>query len=198
MKINFGDSFLESLDKLQRYEAWHNRMWRAITGDLWYFFKNIWKFRKELWPHRWWDYTFTLMMLRKSIVIMEKDMHGGLEIHESRDKKIQKMQRVIAILDNITEHRYIEMAEAELGDIIHHGWDFEPVSDDSDLYTMIDKDTPEEALHNRKIYDRSNELEELEWQELWVIFQGQDTKKFNRDVDWYKQFDGTGLRGWWD
>jgi len=86
MKMSFSDSFFNSLDKLHRYEAWHNRMWRAITRDFWQFIKNIWRFREELWAHRWWDYRFTLEMLRKSLVIMEKGMHNGVEVHETRSK----------------------------------------------------------------------------------------------------------------
>jgi hypothetical protein len=38
----------------------------------------------------------------------------------------------------------------------------------------------------------------MEWEELWIIIQGQDYTKFDKDIDWYEQFDGTGLRGWWD
>jgi hypothetical protein len=198
MNVNFSDSFFDSLNKLARYDAWYNKLWRAITKDIWHFFKNIWRFRKELWSHRWWDYTFTLMILKRSITIMEEGMHKGLEIRETRDKKIEKMQRAIQILNNITESKYIEMAEVELGELVNRPWEFEPVSETSDSYRIVDNLLPDEEDHNGKVFDRASELEELEWKELWVIFQGQDYHKFNKDADWDKQFDGTGLRGWWD
>jgi hypothetical protein len=137
MKMSFSDSFFNSLDKLHRYEAWHNRMWRAITGDFWQFLKNIWRFREELWMHRWWDYRFTLEMLRKSLVIMEKGMHDGMEVHETRSKKIEKMQRAIAILNNIIDDSYVKMAEDELGEIIYRDWEFEDVRIDLDIRDLL-------------------------------------------------------------
>ena len=198
MKVHVSDSFFESLRILQRYEAWHNRMWRALTRDFWIFLKNVWKFRQELWSHRWWDYSFTLQMIQRSLIIMEKGMHGGMEIPETRDKKIAKMQRAIQILDNIIENKYIDMAEEELGPIYYTQLDFAPVEGKPDLFQLVDNDTPEEKSHNSKVYKRSDEIETQEWKELWEIFQGQDFNKFNKEIDWSKQFDGSGLKSWWD
>jgi hypothetical protein len=198
MKINAKDSFFESLERLSAYEAWHNRLWRAVTGDLWKFFKNVWAFRRELWEHRWWDYRFTIIMLRRSLVIMEKGMHDGMEIRETRDKKIEKMKRAIQILNNISDDSYISMAEKELGNLVMKPMEFIPLEENPELYEMVDNETPEEAEHNRKIFKRSTELEQQEWQELWQIFQGQDYDKFNKEEDWNEQFDGSGLKGWWD
>ena len=48
------------------------------------------------------------------------------------------------------------------------------------------------------MFDRAREIEEEQWAELYEILKGQDYTKFDKEVDWYKQFDGTGLRGWWD
>ena len=198
MKMSFSDSFFNSLDKLHRYEAWHNRMWRAITEDFWQFLKNIWRFREELWAHRWWDYRFTLEMLRKSLVIMEKGMHDGMEVHETRSKKIEKMQRAIAILNNIIDDSYIKMAEDELGEIVHRDWEFEDVPDRPGYSRLVDNETPEEKEHNSKVFARGREIEEMEWKEFWEIMQGQNYDKFNKEEDWNKQFDGSGLRSWWD
>lgn len=138
------------------------------------------------------------MMLKRSLVIMEAGMHDGIEIMETRSKKIEKMQRAIKILENITDDCYIGMAEAELGEIVRHDWEFEEVEDSPGHMRLIDKDTPEEAEHNRKVFARSRELETAEWKELWIIFQGQDYDKFNKETDWNKQFDGTGIQSWWD
>jgi hypothetical protein len=67
-------------------------------------------------------------------------------------------------------------------------------------YQLVDKDTPEEKEHNRKIFERSREIGEAEWAELWEILKGQDYEKFENDEEksWNSQFDGSGLRGWWD
>ena len=39
------------------------KIWEFFRRGLPTFFKNIWKFRKELYSHDWWDYTFTLEIL---------------------------------------------------------------------------------------------------------------------------------------
>lgn len=198
-------------------QNWWYKVYEFFRYDIWYFIGNIWKFRKELWEHRWWDYTFTLQMLYRSISIMEKEMHNGLEIKESRDKKIQKMQRLLQLLDNKINDRYIEIAEKELGyEMILNGFNFEEIdetdSNGEKLYRMVDNETDEEKELNTRLIDRSREIEESEWSEIWKIMKGQDVSNYFHDQidvtpedsdkptkknynDW---FDGTGLRGWWD
>jgi hypothetical protein len=183
--------------------------------DIWRFLKNIWSFRKELWNHAWWDYHFTLQILYRSIHIMEKGMHKGLEVRESREKKIQKMQRLLYLLDNKIKDNYTELAEKELGiKMVVHPWEFTKLdrvdSDGEPLYEILDKDTPEEKEINRKIFDRAREIEEKHWNEIWEILKGQDhnqmldiiqEKSLNQnkeEKDWNDWFDGSGLRGWWD
>jgi hypothetical protein len=111
---------------------------------------------------------------------------------------------------NYNEDLYIEMAEAELGEVIHHEWEFEEVEDKPGYSRLVDKETEEEKDHNRKVFERSREIGEQEWKELWRILQGQNHDEYRRisesltpeehkDEDhYYKWFDGTGLRGWWD
>lgn len=216
MDIKFADSFGDSIKTLIRHQTWWYKTYETIRYKIPYFFKNIYKFRHVLWEHRWWDYRFTLTTLRTSLEIMENGMQDGLEVWESRGKKIAKMQRAIQILKNIEEDNYIQMAEAELGEIIHHDWEFEeteetidnPLGEKSEkTYRLVDKDTDEEKEHNRKVFDRTHELEEQEWNELFEILKGQNYKAYyenlseeeknntNNHNEW---FDGSGLRGWWD
>jgi hypothetical protein len=90
------------------------------------------------------------------------------------------------------------MSEKELGEIVHHDWEFEPVEDKPGYSRLVDKDTDEEKIHNRKVFDRAREIERQEWDELFTILKGQDYTKFDKDVDWDEQFDGSGIKGWWD
>jgi hypothetical protein len=103
------------------------------------------------------------------------------------------------------------MAEAELGPIYLHDWEFEEVPDKPGYSRLIDKETPEEKKHNRKVFDRAREIEDLEWKELFEILQGQNHKEYNKlykkskkegTVDgqdlWNNWFNGNGLKGWWD
>lgn len=219
MDVKFADSFGDSIKRLIRHQTWWYKTYETIRYKIPMFFKNIYKFRQVLWEHRWWDYRFTITTLRTSLEIMEKGMHNGMEIWESRGKKVAKMQRAIQILRNIEDDNYIEMAEAELGEIIHHPWEFEETGDTTDnpmgeknekLYRLVDKETDEEKEHNRKVFDRTRELEEQEWNELWQILKGQDIEEYKefektltdeqkKETDqYYKWFDGSGLRGWWD
>jgi hypothetical protein len=108
------------------------------------------------------------------------------------------MRRAIEILKNCREDNYLAMAEKELGDLIFNDWEFEDVPDKPGFSQLVDNDTDEERIHNRKIFDRSNEIQEKEWSELFVILKGQDYTKFDKEIDWDEQFDGSGLRGWWD
>jgi hypothetical protein len=157
-------------------------------------------------------------MLYRSIAIMEKGMHNGLEVRQNRDKKIQKMQRLMELLDNKIDDKYIELAEKELGyELVMKGFNFEEI-DKTDgngekLYQMVDNETDEEKELNRKIYDKARELEEAQWAEIWEILKGKNygdgseqlldimqkkTATDNKEKDWNDWFDGSGLRGWWD
>jgi hypothetical protein len=213
MKVNITDTFTKSLKRLMMHESWWYKTYSFIRWDVWYFFSNVWKFRKELYEHRWWDYHFTLQMLYRSISIMEKGMHAGLEVRESREKKIQKMQRLLVLLDNKINDTYIELAEKELGyEMISKGFEFEEVeetdSNGKKLYRLTDTETEEEKELNRKIFDRARELEKYQWDEIWEILKGQDNAEYidmiqqkdttGKQKDWNDWFDGSGLRGWWD
>jgi hypothetical protein len=108
------------------------------------------------------------------------------------------MRRVVELIKNYNEDNYIEMAEKELGELMIHDWEFEDVPDKPGFSQLVDNDTDEERVHNRKVFDRARELEKQEWDELFVILKGQDYTKFDKDIDWYEQFDGSGIKGWWD
>lgn len=210
MKVGFADSFGDSLKTLIRHESWWYKTYSTIRYDLPSFFKNIYRFRKVLWNHRWWDYRYTLEALQTSLEIMEAKMHGGMEVFESRDKKIEKMQRAIQILKNINDDKYIDMAESEFGPLHMRDWEFEDIPEKEGFSQLVDNETPAEKKHNRKVFDRARKLENQEWKELWKIFEGQDRreyKKFEKTIteeqklktDSYNQwFDGSDLRGWWD
>jgi hypothetical protein len=189
MDVKFADSFGDSLKTLIMHNTWWYKTYEVVRYKIPVFFKNIYRFRKVLWNHRWWDYRYTLEALQTSLEIMEHKMHDGMEVFESRGKKIEKMQRAIQILKNIGDDNYIEMAEAIHGEIIHHEWEFEETGETIDnpmgekgekTYHLVDKESPAERKHNRKVYATSRKLQEQEWSELWQIFKGQDIKDYKR------------------
>ena len=190
MKIEASDSFFESVEKLVWYDTKLWKVWSAIRYDIPLFFKNVWRFRKELYNHQWWDYRFTLEMLYRSLSIMEKGMsEKGIEVAETRNIKLIKMRRALELLKHKLDDDYIERAEAELGELNHSGFEFEKTEEGN--YRLIDNDTPADKKHARKVYKRARVIEDNEWKELWDIFKG---RKFTT----WEKYDGSDLRGWWD
>ena len=191
MKVEFRDTFFESVEKLVWYDTKLWKVWAAIRYDIPLFFKNVWRFRKELYNHQWWDYRFHLEMMYRSLSIMEKGMsEKGIEVTETRDVKVQKMRRALELLKHKLDDDYIQRAELELGELTHKSIEFEPI-EGSDSYRLVDTDTPAEKKHARKVYKRARVIEDVEWKELWDIFKG---KKFTT----WEKYDGSDLRGWWD
>lgn len=200
MDIKFADTFGDSIKTMIRHNTWsRNKTYELFRYDLPQFFKNVWRFRSALCNHYWWDYSGSLEFLLISLTHMSDNIEKhGSEVTESRLKKVGKMRRAVQLIKNYKEDLYLEMAEKELGEIFYYDIEFEPVPDKPGFTQMIDKDTPEEKEHNMKVYKRAREIEKQEWNELFQILKGQDYSKFNKKTDWNKQFDGTGLRGWWD
>jgi hypothetical protein len=199
MKIEFADSFSKSIKRLIRHNTWWYKTYSLFRHDLPRFFKNVWTFRKALWNHYWFDHHGTMMMMEIGLTdIANTTEKYGNEVDESRLKKIEKMRRAIQLIQNYNKDSYIEMAENELGKLILRDWEFEDVPDKPGFSQLIDNETKDEKEHNGKVFNRAREIEKMEWEELWIIIQGQDYTKFDKDIDWYEQFDGTGLRGWWD
>jgi hypothetical protein len=192
MKVEFKDSFFESVEKLVWYDTNLWKVWSAIRYDIPLFFKNVWRFRKELYNHQWWDYRFHLEMMYRSLSIMEKGMSDkGIEVAETRNVKLIMMRRALELLKHKLDDDYIQRAELELGEINRSEFDFEPVEGKEGFYRMIDNDTPAEKKHARNVYKRARVIEETEWKELWDIYKG---KKFTT----WEKYDGSDLRGWWD
>ena len=192
MKVEASDSFFESLERLAWYDTKLWKVWEFIKRTIPRFFKNIWRFRKELAQHEWWDYRYTLEILYRSLSIMvvrlEKD---GIEVDSSRDKKVASIKRALELLKHKLDDDYTERVEAELGELILHDWEFEELENGN--HRLIDNDTPAERKHNRKIFREAHKLEDKEWIELWNILKGTKYSK-----TWGDNFDGTDMRGWWD
>ena len=192
MDVQFKDTFFESVEKLVWYDTKLWKVWEAIRYNIPLFFKNIWRFRKELYNHQWWDYRFTLEMLYRSLSIMVAKLEtDGIEEDGSRGKKVQKIKRALELLKHKLDDDYVNRAEMELGELPHKPFEFEKMEDGN--YLLVDNDTPAEREHAQKIYKRAREIEDAEWKELWEIFKG---TKFSKKFGW--AYDGSDMRGWWD
>ena len=191
MEVKAKNSFFQSLKRLTWESSLIYRAYDTTVKQLPEFFKNVWRFRRELWSHRWWDHSFTLMMLKKSIQIQADGMEAkGYEVKESSDKKVAKMRRLCQIIDNIVDSNYIMMAEEIHGQINYKPLKFIETGNE-DFYMLADDDTPEEKDHQRKVYKEAHRIEQKEWKELCEIIHGKKYKE-------YKDWDGSDLRTWWD
>ena len=179
-------------------ERWYWKAWDFIRYDIPKGIKNIIFFWKVIWNFRPWDHTYNLGIFAKSLEPLRDSIKNGYEVDVPRLKKVAKIERAIEILNNITEDKYIDIAEAQLGYEVNNEFIFRD-------------DEPEEIKEeNRKIYDLSREIEDKEWKELWTIFQGQEhshyvmlldrmsqEQKKNEDI-WGNWYDGSGMGHWWN
>lgn len=209
MEIKFADSFGKSLKRLIRHQTWWYKTYQFFRYDIKNFVKNVWHFRKGLWNYRWWDYRFPLEMFKLSIEGMYPKVEKyGLEIDETRLKKVDKMIRACQLMENFMDDNFVDQAEKELGNLIIRDWEFEDVPDKPGFSQLVDNETDEEKAHNRKIFDRAREIEKEQWDELWTIMRGTDRDKLNsismvvksdgEEESFETKFDGTDLRSWWD
>ena len=208
MEIKTAPTFIDSVKRMVNRQKWHWKTWDFLRYDMPRFFKNLWLFRKDLYNYRWYSGQNTVLPFMKTALLdmASKIDERGMEVERSKDKKVTKIYRAAFLMERFIEDDFLELAEKELGEIICHGFEFEPVPDQPGYSRFVDKDTPEEKEHNSKVFTRAHEIEEQMWVELWTILQGQNHTQFkmfadkaeNKDEAWDNWFDGSGLRGWWD
>jgi hypothetical protein len=168
------------------------------------FIRNIWNFRKEIYEYEPWDYRFQLSVFRRCIELQSKYIEKyGIEVDEPRMKKVNKMKRVIEIMNWHENDSFIELAEIHLNKEVVSKWNFEKINDNTfnpnkeeDLFEMVQDISEEQSKINKEIYDLADKIEKDTWEELFEILKGKEYKR--EDGDWDKWFDGSGLKGWWD
>lgn len=204
MGIQIKPEFYDSIKQMRIREGKLYRFYSFFRYDLKRFFKNLWYFRKHLWEFRSWDYGYNLQLFAASLERTADfvEVHG-MEIDESRLKKVAKMRRAAEIMYNVAERDYLELAEKESGtDLIRKGWTFKALDSLDDegnpYYELISDKSEHDKEHNRKIYRLSEEIEKREWAELISILKGQDDYNPEIHGDFQKYFDGSGVKTWWD
>jgi len=199
MKIVYTDSFFKSLKVMIRHQTWWYKTYELFRYKIPAFFRNVWFFRKELWEFRGWDYSFNLQLFSRSLKKTSSVLRDGHEEEISRNKKVEKINRVIDLLNNVKTDYYVSRAELELGEL-----------QNLDNWLTGREDSPEEYEHNKKVYERARQIEESEWSEIWDILKGQNSDEYKSKLNdeslpdkekrglYDKWFDGSGMRGWWD
>jgi hypothetical protein len=212
MKTEFANTFFESFKKMINQQRWYWKTLDLFRYDIPNFFRNLWLFRKNLWNHTWYNGDGSILPWVKTAVddMAWRIEKYGHEVDESRMKKVAKMKRLSYLIDVCVNDSFVDVAEKELGiEMIYHDWEFEEVpgrtmdnplgEKNEKLYQLVDKDTPEEKEHNRKILKRAHEIQREYWEELCLIIKGPDYEAIrasNEDFD--KLYDGSDIRAWWD
>ena len=185
--------------KWEKFTMWFNRTTGIVRlkyfllYDMPNFFRNVWLFRKSLTQFHWYNLDSTLMFMKESLdhSIPLYETRGN-EVPESRELKIEKMKRLQYLLYCRFEYNYIDLAEEELGKLPPNPFRFEKLNDGSDNYVMMSNLTEEEQAHETKVYYRANEIEKQHWNEIIEIIKGKVI------IDYERDFDGTGIRNWWN
>ena len=177
------------------------RVWELFRYNLPAFFRSLWVFRKALWSYRWYSGHHGVFDFMSAAI---KDIHTnveerGIEEWVSKEKKVEAMKRLVYLLDMFNNETFTEEAEKELGmEYIYRDFTFQQTEDNPELYLMIRGTTDEEDSHNDVILKRAHEIQKKSWEELIHLIKGQDHSKFSKKSEFLDQFDGSGIRGWWD
>jgi len=210
MKVKFAETFFDSVERMINRQKWYWKTWDFLRYDMPRFFRNLWMFRKDLYNYRWYSGQNAVLPFMKTALtdMADKIDKRGWEVEHSKSKKLDKMRRAAYLMERFIEEDFLELAEKELGEVICHGFNFEPVPDKPGYSRMVDKETDEEKEHNSNVFARSREIEDQMWAELWTILKGQEYSDFDKikgdakmkeQDDLYNNwFNGSGLRGWWD
>ena len=208
MKVKLARTFFESYGEMINRQRWYWKLWDLFRYDIPKFFFNIWLFRKNLWNHTWYNGDSSILPWVKTTVddMTWRIEKYGMEVEESRMKKVAKMKRLSYLIEVYANDAFIEEAEKELGfEYIYHNFEFEEIPDktydnplgekNEKLYTFKENETPEEKASNKKLLKRSHEIQKEYWEELCSIIKGPDYDALRESGE---EHDGSDIRSWWD
>jgi hypothetical protein len=115
-----------------------------------HFIRNVWYFRKELNEFRSWDWTFSIMMFRRSLELLQNTLEKGYETEHTRLPKVEAMKEAISILKEIEMGSHYDRALASFN------------YKDGDVAYLS-------SFMYKKVMKRSMELEQNDWDRLIKI-----------------------------
>ncbi len=89
--------------------TWYGQLYSYLFRDIPNFFKNIWKFRKALWSHHWWDSYGTLFFIEI-----------GVEDISNYISKYPHAKRVVLSDEKLSNYRNTEKGLALAMGIVRH------------------------------------------------------------------------------
>jgi hypothetical protein len=202
MKVKFADSFFESLDRLITRERWYWKTWDWIRYDFPKGVYNIFYFWRVVWNFRPWDSGYQFSFMTRALPRLRDAIANGHEIELSRNKKLDKINIMIEILNRMEEDNYIAYAEKALGREVDTSYGIFGNPN-------LDEEPTEIRESNREIFDLATKLEQDDWNEFIYLIKGQDIEEYRKLFDnlseeekrehdhYYTWFDGSGIQSWW-
>jgi hypothetical protein len=188
-KMNFFEKIDSFIIKYTKYP----KIWSVLTKELPIFIKNIWIFRDSLWNFRWYNMDGTLYFIKDALEYAIPNYQSqSMEWEQTLNLKIYRMKRLKYLLEVHKNNLYTELAENELGKAHHGKITFIPIDETEQYFSMVEDLTEEQKLHNKKVYQKSTEIEKAHWNEIFETLKGYEI------VDYNEQFDGNGLNHWWN
>lgn len=185
------------------FSYYTRNIWVFIRWDIPRFFKNVWRFRKELTRFAGWDWYYSLSMLRKSLMIQEESMRKDSNEYEPTLKlKLYYMRRSIYLMDCILGDNFHDMAEERLGyKTAFKEFKLESIEGSTSKRLVWADETDEEREKNNNIFIESSKIEKETWNELFDILKGDvyaiDMMTIFKEKGYEDVHDGKGLVNWW-
>jgi hypothetical protein len=185
------------------FSYYFRNTWEFIRWDIPRFFKNIWRFRRELKSFGGWDRYYTISMLRRSLITQKESMEKFSNEYEPTLRlKLYYMKRAIYLTDCILEDKFHDMAEARLGyKTVFRDFKFEPIEGSTSKRLVFDEESEEERQANWKIFEESSKIEKEVWNELFDILKGDiynvDMYTEHKGKAYEDVHNGKGLINWW-
>jgi hypothetical protein len=150
------------------FSYYTRNIWVFIRWDIPRFFKNVWRFRKELTRFAGWDWYYSLSMLRKSLMIQEESMRKDSNEYEPTLKlKLYYMRRSIYLMDCILGDNFHDMAEERLGyKTAFKEFKLESIEGSTSKRLVWADETDEEREKNNNIFMESSKIEKETWKRL--------------------------------
>jgi hypothetical protein len=158
-----------------------------------------------MWEYRPWDYGYTMDNLRQSLYLMSEYIDKrGLEVDESRRKKVYYMKRCIHLIDLLAQDDFDKQAEINLGKkLVVRPFRLEPIEGSTSKRLEFD-DEPGDAENNLAIWIEASRLQKETWYELFDILKGEVhnydvfTKPELKEKAYEDYQNGKGIMNWWD
>jgi hypothetical protein len=142
MELVLTDNLFDSLEKINSRKKIHKKIFYFIRYDLFRFFNNIYRFRNLLYKYKSYDYEGTLLALRISLQSLLISIKNGDELKESKEKKCEKIERVIELIDNFYADNFLIQAELKLNKKLNTKY----------LYKEDEKNDPSIIKSNKEIF----------------------------------------------